>query len=228
MTLSTLEKRSPIPRLIARAYLRQIDESEVYRLAETYDGRLIDHGKYADVQTHVLRQARAAVGLGLHRRFPLRVLDIGSGFGYFLAVAQFLGHQVTGVDLPRASGQVAAFYEDACKLLGVRRVDWVVRPDAEVPPLAAGPFDLITAWQITFNGHNTSQLWGVAEWSGFLMRLAGLCSLRGEIVLSFNTERRSGQFINSDLSQYLDVLGARRQRNLVRLRARRILSSRVS
>jgi SAM-dependent methyltransferase len=37
--------------------------------------------------------------LGLHRSKPLRVLDIGCGFGYFAAACQELGHAGTGLDV---------------------------------------------------------------------------------------------------------------------------------
>jgi Ribosomal protein L11 methylase len=48
---------------------------------------------------------------------PKRILDLGCGAGYFLYIAQLLGHSGVGLDIDRL-----AMFREITRLLGVRRV----------------------------------------------------------------------------------------------------------
>lgn len=90
-----------------------------------------------------------------------RILDIGTGCGYFPFVARAHGHEVTAIDRVGRD----PFYCDVTALLGIDVIERDVLP---LTPLGiAGEFDAITAYMITFNGHRVKP-WGVAEWRFFL------------------------------------------------------------
>ena len=55
--------------------------------------------KYVDAGHRLELAIKQARSVHLDRRKPLRVLDIGSGAGYFLFVCKQLGHSVMGLDL---------------------------------------------------------------------------------------------------------------------------------
>ena len=55
--------------------------------------------KYVDAWQWLELAIKQARFLRLDRRKPVRVLDIGSGAGYFLFVCKQLGHSVMGLDL---------------------------------------------------------------------------------------------------------------------------------
>ena len=55
--------------------------------------------KYVDAAHRLELAIKQARFLQLDRRKPLRLLDIGSGAGYFLFVCKRLGHSVMGLDL---------------------------------------------------------------------------------------------------------------------------------
>jgi 2-polyprenyl-3-methyl-5-hydroxy-6-metoxy-1,4-benzoquinol methylase len=52
------------------------------------------------------RRARYVTVLGLHKPEPLKILDLGCGSGYFLAVAKHLGFDAIGVDRPSKESPV--------------------------------------------------------------------------------------------------------------------------
>jgi hypothetical protein len=117
--------------------------------------------KYLELDTWIAINVKRALGLGLHTLPPRRILDLGTGCGYFPFVCRAMGHGVTALDHPKRS----AVYRDTCALLGVPVVDHVIQPMQPLPDL--GVFDIVTAYMVTFNGHQTSP-WGVPEWDWFI------------------------------------------------------------
>ncbi len=126
-----------------------------------------------------LREALCrARALGLDRGRPLRILDLGSGAGYFLVAARSMGHEVYGFDLDDN-----ALYNRIIAAFGVQRFPGRIDAFApfDVPHLT---FDLITAFSITFD--RTSGRWRRDEWQFLLRDLRRMLADNGRIFLRLN------------------------------------------
>src|SRR5262245_31722192 len=56
--------------------------------------------KFTEYEPWIARAWKDAQHLGLDRRKPIEILDIGTGPGYFPYVCRRLGHRCVGLDLP--------------------------------------------------------------------------------------------------------------------------------
>lgn len=121
--------------------------------------------KYFNAPYWMRLNVKRALLLGLNRSKPLTVLDIGSGFGYFPYAAKFYGHRVIGVDLPNDT-----LFDMASNFLGVERQHHRIEPHEPLPEFGV-KFDLVTSFQVCFNGHYDEQPWGVMKWDFFLKDL---------------------------------------------------------
>jgi len=161
-----------------------------------------DWPKYLDLDRWIEINIRRIRELELDLSRPKRILDLGCGAGYFLYIAQLLGHRGIGLDMDRV-----AMFRDITRLLGVRRV--VQRIDAFRPlPDFGQKFDLITAFMICFNNHKMPDLWKVPEWDFFLDDLAKHLKPRGRMWLELNQEY-DGTFYTSELKEFFQKRGAR-------------------
>lgn len=144
-----------------------------YRSTVTPDRR----EKYLALEYWIEVSIGRAHRLGLDTGQRRRVLDLGCGCGYFLYVCKLLGHDVLGLDCP----EPRAMYTEVRELLGVPWVAHEIRPFVPLPAL--GPFDVVTAHMVCFNGHRTWQhgdapsveppnLWGPTEWSWLFEQVA--------------------------------------------------------
>ena len=161
-----------------------------------------DWPKYLDLDRWIeinIRRIRA-VELDLSR--PKRILDLGCGAGYFLYIAQLLGHQGLGLDIDRLR-----MFREITRLLGVRRVVQRIQAFRPLPDLGE-KFDLITAFMICFNEHKMPGLWKVAEWEFFLDDLAKHLTPRGRVWLELNQEY-DGSFYTPELKKFFQKRGAR-------------------
>ncbi|MBV8587629.1 MAG: hypothetical protein JO308_15175 [Verrucomicrobia bacterium] len=139
--------------------------------------------KYTNVEHWLQRAVDHVRSLRLDRKPLLRILDIGSGAGYFLYVLKQIGHSGFGLDLAEPE-----FYGEMFDLLGLERVVFRIEPYQPLPEIGR-QFDLITAFAICFNGHGTEKVWGQAEWGYFLDDVFARYLVRGgRIVLSLNPE----------------------------------------
>jgi len=161
-----------------------------------------DWPKYLDLDRWIEINIRRIRELELDLSRPKRILDLGCGAGYFLYIAQLLGHRGIGLDMDRV-----AMFRDITRLLGVRRV--VQRIDALRPlPDFGQKFDLITAFMICFNNHKMPDLWKVPEWDFFLDDLAKHLKPRGRVWLELNQEY-DGTFYTLELKEFFQKRGAR-------------------
>jgi SAM-dependent methyltransferase len=151
-----------------------------WRYAVTDPGA--DWPKYLDLDRWIEVNIRRIRQLELDLARPKQILDLGCGAGYFLYIAQILGHSGVGLDMDRLP-----MFREITRLLGVRRV--VQRIQAFRPlPNFGQKFDVITAFMICFNNHKMPGLWGVPEWEFFLDDLAKYLKPRGRIWLELNQE----------------------------------------
>ncbi len=121
-------------------------------------GEKTRYPKYLDVDGFLRMNIRRAQDLRLNLGPPLRVLDLGSGGGYFLFVCRSLGHSGVGLDVGEP-----AMYGEMFELFELTRVLWRIEAFQPLPVLGER-FDLITAFSICFNGHKSERIWGVREW----------------------------------------------------------------
>jgi SAM-dependent methyltransferase len=169
--------------------------AEVRRLQR--QGATGDGAKYLHSSVWLLDNALRGVRLSLDRRPPCRILDLGSGAGYFIALARALGHDAQGVDLGEH-----AIYTPVNQAFG-NHITWH-RVTAECPYAAAEsqmPFDVITAFSVTFNWHglgSDAPPWGPGDWGLFLSNLKPLLRPGGTVLLQLNTRTllgcRGGEF----------------------------------
>ncbi len=173
------------------------------------DGTPAQWPKYLDAPRWLRLNLRRVHDLGLHRGRPgLRILDLGSGAGYFLFLCRELGHQGVGMDVPEP-----AFYGEMFSLLGLRRVVAPVRPRVPLPPelvpADGGRFDLVTAFSIAFNGHLSPAPWGPAEWDLLLADLrTRFLTPGGRVYLDLNPEPPDGAFMPPTLRAFFQARGA--------------------
>jgi len=161
-----------------------------------------DWPKYLHLDRWIEINIRRIRELELDLSRPKRILDLGCGAGYFLYVAQLLGHRGIGLDMDRV-----AMFRDITRLLGVRRV--VQRIDALRPlPDFGQKFDLITAFMICFNNHKMPGLWRVPEWEFFLDDLAKHLKPRGRVWLELNQEYDE-TFYTPELKEFFEKRGAK-------------------
>jgi SAM-dependent methyltransferase len=161
-----------------------------------------DWPKYLDLDRWIGINIRRIRQVELDLARPKRILDLGCGAGYFLYIAQLLGHSGLGLDMDRLS-----MFREVTRLLGVRRV--VQQIDAFRPlPDFGQKFHLITAFMICFNNHKMPDLWKVAEWEFFLDDLAKHLTPRGRVWLELNQEY-DGSFYTPELKEFFQKRGAR-------------------
>jgi SAM-dependent methyltransferase len=161
-----------------------------------------DWPKYLDLERWIEINIRRIREVELDLSRPRRILDLGCGAGYFLYIAQLLGHRGIGLDMDQLP-----MFRELTRLLGVRRV--VQRIDAFRPlPDFGEKFNLITAFMICFNNHKMPDLWKVPQWEFFLDDLAKHLTPRGRVWLELNQEY-DGTFYTPELEEFFQKRGAR-------------------
>ncbi len=162
--------------------------------------------KYLDAERWLKLNIRRAQDIGLDReRRHLRILDLGSGAGWFLFVCKQLGHEGIGIDVPEP-----LFYGEMFEKLGLRRV--VAPVDAQKPLpeelLADGKFDLATAFSIEFNKHAPWGMWKAADWDYLLNDLRDRFLKPGARVYFDLNPNYDGEFMTPDMAEVFRRRGA--------------------
>jgi len=161
-----------------------------------------DWPKYLDLDRWIGVNIRRIRQLELDLARPKRILDLGCGAGYFLYIAQLLGHSGVGLDMDRLP-----MFREITRLLGVRRVVQRIQAFRALPNFGQR-FDVITAFMICFNNHKMPGLWGVREWEFFLADLGKYLRPRGQIWLELNQEY-DGTFYTPELKEFFQKRGAK-------------------
>jgi SAM-dependent methyltransferase len=185
--------------------IKEIDAAGFAKIRERFSvpGELTHWPKYLDAERWLELNIRRAQELRLTARpRPLRILDLGSGAGWFLLVARHLGHSGAGLDIPDPP-----MYGELFELFGLKRTVWEIKAYEPLPDLR-DRFDMVTAFSICFNGHKRSDLWTSKEWSFFLDDLEKrFLRPGGEIFLGLNPEE-DGSFYTPVLKQFFIDRGA--------------------
>jgi SAM-dependent methyltransferase len=163
--------------------------------------------RFEDIVYWIDINVERAQDLWLDRSPPLRILDIGSGAGYFLYVCKSFGHQVLGFDTDSEP-----LFGATTKLLDVPRVIGRVERQTPMPDLG-GRFDLMTAHRICF--HRVGKVrdgveWSPADWEFFIKDVrTNLLNEPGRLLLDFNPRPDGSSFFTLQLREFFSSQGAR-------------------
>jgi SAM-dependent methyltransferase len=168
------------------------DMGEIQRLWQemrpTYLKDRFSAAKYTDARFWLFMNTLRAAQLGLHTTPGLRILDIGCGPGYFMAVARALGHECDGIDAPEAclTAVERRVYAGLTEALKCRAHIRPLLIERFVPlPFDEGRYDLMTAFWVCFNRHRQADEWGVEEWRFFVEDVLRFLRKGGRMVLEF-------------------------------------------
>lgn len=189
--------------------IETIDPEGFEQIRQRYavKGPTVDWPKFLDLKRWIGINIRRIREIEIDLVLSKRILDLGCGTGYFLYIAQLLGHEGLGLDLDELP-----MFGDLTRLLGVRRVIWEIQAFEPLPDF--GKFDLITAFLICFNRHKQVNVWGVPEWEFFLDDLAKHLTPRGRVWLELNQEY-DGTFYTPALKEFFLKRGAKIDRHKV-------------
>ncbi len=150
-----------------------------------------DGSKYLHSWIWLIDNAFRVVRLSLDRRPTSRILDLGSGAGYFIAISRALGHHVQGIDLGEH-----AIYTSVNKAFGNNIVWHRITPALPLPAAELQePFDIITAFSVTFDRHGrgpNAPPWSLFDWRCFLLKLEPFLKPGGIVLLQLNTTKLLG------------------------------------
>lgn len=183
--------------------LRTIDRSAFkdiqvrYQSLDPYPGS----SKYLEIQHWLELNLKLIRRFGLDKSPRVRLLDIGTGAGYFPFLCNYYGHETVAIDLDDNP-----IYNELTRLLKIDRR--VIRINAyEKLPALGQKFDRITAFAICFNNHHKPNLWGVNEWRFFLNDLTtNHLTSNGRIYLGINKEQDQPQMAG-DLHEFFRQTG---------------------
>ena len=159
--------------------------------------------KYLDMEKWLATNIRRVLNLGLDFQMPKRVLDLGSGAGYFLYTCKQVGHDALGLDVNDPS---AAWYGKMFDLYGVPRVIWYINPFEPLPDLGA-KFDYVTGFMVCFNQPKTENAWKIEEWRFFLDDLWKRLK-PGAVVWFELNPRLDGTHYSPELKSFFESRGA--------------------
>lgn len=175
-----------------RAIVRDADSAFLQELLPSAAGAgaMSEAEFHPRLRTAVLRAMR----LGLGDTRGLRILDIGCGAGFFIAVANHFQHDCVGTDIPteKLPAAVANTYDTCLRALRCydRRSALTVQPYVPLPLVES--FDLITAGLICFNEYPSGATWSRPEWEFFLADATRHLRPGGRLYLEFNEQQHYG------------------------------------
>jgi len=163
--------------------------------------------RFEDVVYWIDINLERAQDLWLDRAAPLRILDLGSGAGYFLYVCKHFGHDVLGFDT-----DTEPLFHATTELLGVRRVIGRIERLTPLPDLG-GKFDLVAGHRICF--HRIGKVrdgleWSLADWEFFINDIRSrVLTENGRLLLDFNPRPDGSSFFTPELRKFFLGQGAR-------------------
>jgi len=171
--------------------------------------------KYFDLDFWIEENLYRFFDLELQKHMGRRLLDIGTGFGYFPYICRYFGVPAEGLD--RHGHQI---YDEVCAVLGVKKRNFTIQPNKPLPRYDHR-FSVITAYQIGFNQSPAGGLWSPENWEYFLEDVfENLLAPEGLLYLKLNYAFRRGEFIDPEVAKVFDRYGGDRRFGTVRLRKR--------
>lgn len=179
--------------------------------------------KYADYALWAPFNLARVGALSLQDSPPLRILDIGCGPGYFLAMARAAGHECVGIDAPSQEMSIVELrvYSELLAALCCAPHVYPVLIQRFLPmPDTPRNLDLITAFWITFNRLRKPDEWGVAEWRFFVKDALSHLRENGTLHLELNSHaERHGtlEWYDAETLEFFRSVGTV-ERGVVRIR----------
>lgn len=184
-----------------REQFEKLRDQHPYRSGSPQINRFEDVAYWIDINVE------RAQDLWLDRTPPLRILDIGSGAGYFLYVCKFFGHHVLGFDTDNEP-----LFGATIALLDVPRIIGRVERQTLLPNLHQN-FDLVTAHRICFHriGRVRDRVeWSAVDWEFFINDVrTNLLNEGGRLLLDFNPRPDGSSFFTPQLGESFSSQGAR-------------------
>jgi SAM-dependent methyltransferase len=200
----------PLP---VQPFIDSIDREGFEKIrARYYDaGEKVNPKKYLNLESWMRTNVKRVRDHRIRKAPPrLRILDIGSGSGYFLHILKCLGHDVVGMDI-----DTEPVFRETFALLKLPRVIHRIEAYQPLPDLGA-KFDFITGHMTCFNRRADGSHWGREEWEYFLNDLHRHLNPGGNIQFDLNP-LRDGRHMEPDLKDYFRSLGAKVDRRKVYL-----------
>ncbi|AWN14289.1 hypothetical protein [Salinisphaera sp. LB1] len=170
------------------------------------EGRRLVDFKYFNVRPWIVENIKRALRLGLQNTHERRVLDLGTGFGYFPYVCEFMEHEAEAPDI-----EGHRLYDRVIAALGVNRQHHRIQPFKPLPLSDNGRFDYITAYQIAFNRPGLPGAWGPSEWAFFIDDvLENQLAEGGQLHLELNWPFKIGDWYDDASRRLFDRYNARR------------------
>ncbi|MFN2200000.1 MAG: class I SAM-dependent methyltransferase, partial [Caldilineaceae bacterium] len=165
--------------------------------------------KHWDVRSRVAIALDYAYDLGLHRLSGKRILDLGTGCGYFPYVCNYFGHYACGIDV------YVPMYKEVVDALAIRWQECEIKA-FEPLPAPDEPYDLVTAMLIFFDRHNTPEAWGCPEWRFFMEDVASRqLSENGRLFVVPVVSPETGRAFTPELETMFRDFGASIQKNRI-------------
>src|SRR5438046_6371860 len=169
-------------------------------LRQKYPPGIIEVHRFGDTNFWIKRNVERAQDLSLDRGRRRHILDLGCGPGFFLYVAEKLGHTGVGLDIDEQ-----AIFRDTLRLLKVNRVVHCIRPRFHLP--APGKkFDLITSYLTCF--HRLERLrdgnwrtWSADEWQFFIDDVRAHQIVEGGMLLLEFHPQKNGELYSADVRE---------------------------
>lgn len=174
----------------------------LYRERDDTDRRV--KSKYYNLPVHIAHAVWQAKQLGLYDQRPgARIVDLGTGFGYFPMVCDSIGHSATGLDWDRWK-----VYESISGDIQIDRREWVVTPEEPMPRMAE-PLDLVTAFRpVFYYEFEQDSLWGEEKWRTFFRAVSTRLHDKGCLYIGENRISENQKPPRSVMRQYFQKLGA--------------------
>lgn len=183
-------------------FMSQIDQPELKRLWNSYSvPGTRQSAKYVEAERFLKVNIRRVQDIGLDRMPPQRILDLGSGAGYFLFVNRVLGHSGLGLDIDNNS-----LYREMFELFRLQRIIHRIEKFKPLPETGA-QFDWVTAFSVSFAGGGRGPRWGLVEWDYFLQDAKRHLRQGGRIYLDLNPGA-DGLFYSDEVREFFLSHGA--------------------
>lgn len=185
---------------------RLLDEQR-RRLGDRFETDLGSPFRFLYHEYWLLAAVIKALNLGLDEPSQQKIVDLGTGCGYFISVCNALGHEAWGLDAPDAYlAVIKSGYTEVFQIARrVQGIDELVLRAAILPKTRLGvldplgTLDLITAFRSNFFSGRLQKRpdWTRSDWRFLLTDLTARLSERGRVVLELNR--------NVDLSEFQAV-----------------------